>query len=100
MLTRLPKFVKNFYFLVGLGFIVWMLFFDANDFITQIRLSNTKGDLIDEKEYYLQKIDEVKQERKELMSNPRLLEKFARERYLMKKPTEDIYIVIDEKMED
>jgi cell division protein DivIC len=79
---------------------VWMLFFDANDFITQIRLSSTKGDLIDEKEYYLQKIEEVKQERKELMSNPRLLEKFARERYLMKKPTEDIYIVIDEKMED
>jgi hypothetical protein len=28
------------------------------------------------------------------MSSPRLLEKFAREKYLMKKPTEDLYIVV------
>ena len=100
MLSRLPKFTKSFFFIVGAGFLVWVLFFDANDIITQIRLSSTKGDLIDEKEYYLQKIEEVKKERKELMSNERLLEKFAREKYLMKKPSEDIYIVIDEKLED
>ena len=49
-----------------------------------------------QKEYYLEKIDEVKEDRQELLSNPELLEKFAREKYLMKKPTEDIYIVVEE----
>jgi cell division protein DivIC len=100
MLRRLPKFTKSFYFIVGAVFLIWMLFFDASDIINQVRLSSNKHDLINEKEYYLQKIEEVKNERKELMSNERLLEKFAREKYLMKKPSEDIYIVIDEKLED
>jgi len=46
-----------------------------------------------EKEYYLQKIEEVKKDREELLTNKELLEKFARERYLMKKETEDIFII-------
>jgi cell division protein DivIC len=100
MLSRLPKFTKSFYFIVGAVFLVWMLFFDANYFYNQIKITGNKNDLIDEKEYYLEKIEEVKKERTELMSNERLLEKFAREKYLMKKPSEDIYIVIDEKLED
>ncbi|HYG41134.1 MAG TPA: septum formation initiator family protein [Cytophagales bacterium] len=100
MSDRIPKVFKSFYFIVGVGFLVWMLFFDASDLITQYKLSSTKSDLIDEKEYYLKKIQEVKQERKELLSNPTLLEKFARERYLMKKPSEDVFIVIDEKKEN
>ena len=100
MLTKIPPFAKNFYFLATLFFVLWMLFFDASDFVTQFKLSKTKRDLLAEKEYYLNKIEEVKEERKELMSNPKLLEKFARERYLMKKPSEDIYIVIDEKYDE
>ena len=51
--------------------------------------------LEDERAYYLEKIAEVKEEREELFSNPDLLEKFAREQYLMKKPTEDLYIIVD-----
>lgn len=100
MSARILNVFKNFYLIVGIGLLVWMLFFDANDLVTQYRLTSTKNELIDEKEYYLQKIIEVKKERKELLSNPTLLEKFARERYLMKKPSEDVYIVIDEKSED
>jgi cell division protein DivIC len=100
MLSRLPKFTKNFYFLFLFFFLIWMLFFDANDFVTQVKLSSKKGELEDEKEYYLEKIEEVKEERKELLTNPKLLEKFAREKYIMKKPTEDVFIVIDENIED
>jgi cell division protein FtsB len=39
----------------------------------------------------------VKKDREELLSNQELLEKFAREKYLMKKKTEDIYLVVEEK---
>jgi cell division protein FtsB len=38
----------------------------------------------------------VEQDRAELMANPQLLEKFAREKYLMKRPGEDLYLVIEE----
>lgn len=41
-------------------------------------------------------MEEVKQTREELMGNQQLLEKFAREKYLMKKPSEDIFIVVED----
>jgi cell division protein DivIC len=41
------------------------------------------------------KIAEVKSDREELLSDDALLEKFARENYLMKKPTEDIYVIVE-----
>jgi cell division protein DivIC len=97
MQFRIPLFAKSFYFISGLIFIVWMFFFDANDFISQFRMSSKLRSLKEEKAYYEQKIQEVQQERQALLSNPQKLEKFARETYRMKKKTEDIYVVIDQQ---
>ena len=94
---RIPRFTKNFFFLVGVVFLVWMAFFDSNDLYNQAKLSSKKSDLEAQKVYYANKIEEVKKDREELFSNPELLEKFARERYLMKKPTEDIYVIVKEQ---
>lgn len=82
----------NFYFTTGVLLFFWMIFIDPNDFISQFRLTSKRNDLESEKIFYLQKIEEVKIERSEIFGSPLLLEKFARERYLMKKPNEDIYI--------
>ena len=95
-MNKLPRFTKNFYFLFGLSFLIWMLFIDTNDVLTQIKLKNKLENLEDEKTYYLEKIDEVREEREELLSNDELLEKFAREKYLMKKESEDLFIVVEE----
>ena len=73
-----------------------MLAFDSNDLINQIKLNRKLSTLKSQKEYYLEKIEEVKQDREELLSNTELLEKFAREKYLMKKDTEDLYIIVEE----
>jgi cell division protein FtsB len=54
-------------------------------------------ELENEKEYYLEKIEEVKKDQEELMGNRELLEKFAREKYLMKKESEDIFIIEEKK---
>jgi len=97
MLKRLPSFTRNFFFLTGLFFIVWMSFFDSNDLFTQYKLSSKIHNLESQREYYIERIEEVKKDREELLSNPELLEKFARENYLMKKPTEDIYILVEEE---
>ncbi|PVY43895.1 FtsB family cell division protein [Pontibacter virosus] len=97
MLNRIPKFVRSFYFVTGMLFLVWMLFFDSNDFITQYRMSRELSNKEKDKEYYLEKMAEVQQDREELMGNPELLEKFAREKYLMKRPGEDVFIVVPKK---
>lgn len=98
MLQRIPKFFRNFYFITGMLFLVWMLFFDSNDFITQYRMSRELRDKEKDKEYYLEKMAEVQQDREELMGNPTLLEKFAREKYLMKRPGEDVFIIVPKKV--
>lgn len=87
------RLLKNFYVIVSGVFLLWMLFFDSNDLLSIYALRSNVSDLDDQKEYYIEKIEEVKYEREELFSNPEKLEKFARERYLMKKEGEDLYIV-------
>lgn len=96
MFNKFPAFTKNFYFLFGLIFLFWMLFLDSNDFFSQYNLRKKLVDLENEKEYYLEKIKEVEKDRQELLSNQDLLEKFAREKYLMKKDSEDLYIIVEE----
>ncbi len=94
MYKRIPKVLRNFYFIISFLFLVWMLFFDSNDFITQYQMNKTLSNLEEEKEHYLEKMEEVQKDRKELMSDPKLLEKFAREKYLMKRPNEDVFIIV------
>lgn len=96
MRWRLPSFTRNYYFIAIITFLIWMLFFDANDFISQYQMRREVTDLQEKKQFYLEKIEEVKKERKELLSNPKLLEKFAREKYLMKKNAEDVFVVVEE----
>jgi cell division protein DivIC len=95
-MKKLPAFTKNFYFIVGSLFFIWILFIDNNDLVTQFQLQSKLHNLEDEREYYLDKIEDVNKERQELMSNDELLEKFAREKYLMKKESEDLYILVEE----
>jgi cell division protein DivIC len=93
MLKRVPPALRNFYFVTGLTFLIWMTFLDSNDLINRYRLSAKLRSLENEREYYQDKIKEVEKDRQELMGTTELLEKFAREKYLMKKPTEDIFII-------
>jgi cell division protein FtsB len=88
--------MKSFYFLFGAFFVVWMLFVDSNDFVTQVKLHSKLNALENQKEYYLEKKVEVLKNREELTTNQELLEKFAREKYLMKKGSEDLYVIVTE----
>jgi cell division protein FtsB len=93
-LHKVPKLFKNFYFLFSVGFVIWMLFLDANNLGSQIKRSYKLDALEKEKSFYEEKIVEVEKDREELMTNDELLEKFARENYLMKKPHEDVYVIV------
>jgi cell division protein DivIC len=96
MLKKLPKAFRNFYIVTGVIFLVWMLCLDSNDFISRYKLTAKLHSLEGEKEYYLEKIKEVEKDHDELMGTRELLEKFAREKYLMKKKSEDIFVVVEE----
>lgn len=63
------------------------------DVFSVMKLKSKLSELKDQKEYYLQKIESVQKDREALLNNEELLEKFARENYLMKRPTEDVFIV-------
>ena len=94
VLDRVPRFLRNFYLLTGLAFLVWMLLFDSNDLLKQYEIYGKYRELQEQKQYYTGKIEEVKQDRAELLSSPEMLEKFAREKYVMKRPGEDVFLLV------
>jgi cell division protein DivIC len=96
MLKKLSPYFRNFYLVTGVAFLVWMTFLDSNDLVSRFRMNSKLGALEDEKEYYLEKIKEVEKDRTELMTNKELLEKFAREKYLMKRENEDVFVIVEE----
>jgi len=96
MLKKLPPAFRNFYVVTGLLFFIWLLLLDSNDLISRFKMTAKVNSLENEREFYLEKISEVEKDRKELLTNKELLEKFAREKYLMKKETEDIFIIQEE----
>jgi cell division protein FtsB len=73
-----------------------MLFVDSNDIVTQVRLHNKLNALENEKEFYQEKKVEVVKNREELTTNQELLEKFAREKYLMKRKSEELFVIVTE----
>lgn len=95
MKLRLPKFVRNFYFISGVFFLVWMLFIDSNDIVSQVRLKKKVSELEARKDYYQENIEEISKQYEERLNNPELLERYAREKYFMKKKTEDLFVVVE-----
>lgn len=93
-MKRIPSWLKNKYVLSIIVFFVWMMFFDRNDFISQFSYRQDLKKLETDKEYYQKEIEQNKKDMQELMSNPKHLEKFARERYMMKKDNEDIFLIV------
>lgn len=88
--------LKNRFVLVGLVFLVWMVFFDSNDLISQYKYKRKLRQLEENKNFYLEQIELVKKDKEELFTNLEKLEKFAREKYKMKKDDEDLFIVLKE----
>ena len=99
MFQKLLRSVRNFYVATALALLAWMTFFDANDLPSQVRNWMKLRELEEEAVFYQAEIKDVQTERREVLGNDRLREKFAREKYLMKKPTEDVFVIVDEQNE-
>ncbi|MGQ1890303.1 FtsB family cell division protein [Thermophagus sp. OGC60D27] len=95
-LRLLLPLLRNRYVIAFLAFLIWITFFDQNNLMDRRALSNRIKELERQKIHYQQEIISNKKKMEELQSDPENLEKFAREQYLMKKPDEDIFIVLEE----
>ena len=86
------KFLSNKYVWVLLFFSTWMIFLDNYTYFDHRVLDNQIDELEDNKEYYQEEIKKDLENIKKL-KNPQQIEKYAREKYYMKKDSEDIYII-------
>jgi len=93
---RIPGFFKNKYVYATLIFFVWLAFFDNNSLVNQHRLSSSLKEMEREMEFYRQEIEKNKTASHQLMTDKEVLERFAREKYLMKKDDEDLFLIIKE----
>lgn len=81
--------------LFAAAFAVWMLFFDDQNLFVQYRLYQTWNKLHQDRLHYMDQIERMEKEKRELLHNEASLEKFAREKYCMKRPEETLYVVVD-----
>lgn len=92
-MKKVFRIVFNKYLLTTAAFVVWMTFFDQNDWMTQ---KDTRKELQDTKDhiaFLTKQTEQMEHEHALLISDPARLEKFARERYRMKRDNEDLYII-------
>ncbi len=86
--------LRNKYVITLIAFFVWMLFFDRNDIVTRIRLHSQVNKLKKEKQFYLDELQKINETNDLLFSDNESLEKFAREKYLMKRPDEEMFLIV------
>ena len=92
-MQKIRNFFTNKYLITGTGFVLWMLFFDRNDFALQLKRVHELNKLQESEKVMEKQIDDTKQELSQLKTNPETLEKYAREKYMMKKDNEDLFII-------
>lgn len=92
---KILRFLLNKYFIATLIFLGWMVFFDSNNILTRGRLKSRLEELQKERKFYRDEIRKDSTLLREITTDTAKLEKFARERYLMKKEGEDVFLMID-----
>ncbi len=96
MKSEYLKYLTNRYVVAIIVFVAWISFFDDNSLLYQHGLNKQIKDLKNKKAFYSEAIKKQKQMLKDL-DDDKKLEKYAREKLLMKQPGEDVYIIDNEK---
>lgn len=94
-LGKISRFLTNKYFVASVGFLAVMFFLDKNDIITTIERRRELNDLNQSKEHYAQELTDLRKIKANLENDPAVIEKLAREKYLMKRDNEDIFLTED-----
>ncbi len=88
------KYINNKYFYTGLLFLIWWIFFDQESLIVQYELARVRIGLEKQKDYYNNEIEKDEASINTLQNDTVFLEKYAREKYFMKKDNEDVFVIV------
>ncbi len=99
MIGQLPAWMRNKYILTLLVFLLWIILLDPNNLISRVREVRYRNRLAREQEYYMERIEEDRRKLYELRTSNENLEKYAREQYRMKRPDEDLFIIVTREQE-
>jgi cell division protein FtsB len=92
-MSSLLKLARNKYFMVSAFFLVWMLFFDPRDWALISARRSKLNELRESEKRITAEIEKTKTELNALKTSAATIEKYAREKYLMKKDNEDLYLI-------
>ncbi len=96
MWQKILSILRNKYVLVFLALFVWLLFFDNHSLILQWRIQQQLNELRQQKEFYQEEIRQDSMAIERLENDPDALERYAREKYMMKQEGEDVFIIVDD----
>ena len=91
--VKLVNILRNKYIAALTGFVILMLFIDHNDVFVQLDRRRQLNELLASKRFYEQQIAQTKKNLSDLENNSAALERYAREKYLLKKDNEDVFVV-------
>ncbi len=92
----LKALVRNKYLITIVFFVLWTALIDSYSMYDRRRLKKNLESLTAEKKFLEKKIKQDSIYLHELKTNKSNLEKFAREKYLMKKDNEDLFVIVTE----
>jgi cell division protein FtsB len=84
--------IRNKYFLVTSGFIVWIFFFAEYDVISQYKQRKELREMKKKIIYLESEVLKLQEEKAAIKSDTNTLEKYAREKYFMKSKNEDVFV--------
>jgi cell division protein DivIC len=93
VLNTIPSWLKSKYVISLAAFLVVIVFLDKNDLFTQLDRKRELRELQQTKSHYSTQIEAEKKELDQLRNNPATIEKYAREKYLMKRENEDLFLI-------
>ncbi len=100
LLNHIPSWLKNKYLIAFVAFCTVIIFLDKNDIFTQLSRKKELRELEKSKAHYTTQIAAERKELEALKTKPATLEKYAREKYLMKKDNEEVFIVPEKSDSD
>lgn len=96
-IARIGNFLWKFkYVAVAITFVVWMIFFDKQNYFYRAKLDREMETLVKDTLFYDREIKEASKSLEEIKGDKKALEKLGREKYLMKKDDEDVFVIVNE----
>ncbi|MBK7762217.1 MAG: septum formation initiator family protein [Bacteroidetes bacterium] len=99
-MNLLLSIIKNKYFLVSTGFLVWIVFFAEYDLISQYKQRKELKAMKEKIVYLESEIAKLQAEKHAIRTDSNTLERYAREKYFMKKANEDVFVFDSVKQEN